>query len=609
MAELPAVPLPNVSFPWGHYIALSYIWGDRTAGDFIYVDGRPTNATKNLVDALKALRSKGARLSDSLIWADSLCVDQGDIDDRNRHVSLMRNIYANAGYVVAWLGEEHSHSGIAFDMVYSLAAAWELKETNLVSKSSLQAHDVANAGTWIALLKLMDREYWSRVWIIQELCLGSSSMPILCGHRALPWCLLYTVLWKILYHHQDHVISIINEENVQRHQPILQEGHKDLFRRSFLYHINIEQCLNSGRIEELSARNRAKMKDGWHIMPILDLARRSNATLDHDRVYGLMGLLPKPIRQTLEPTYDSPVGDAFVSFAKAWICSQRDLEILGQCVWTGQSSLPSWTPDWRHREHLRLFSGANSPYSPCNEMKMVASFPKDDSSLTVRGVFLDTLDGLGAVTIGNHWGAPDFVQSESLANQYPSDVETKDALWRTLVGNITTAGHKAQDSYRSLLDIPLDELQNAPSSSSLGSVRLKQFQEFILASARLRIGGRPLVDYFGTPSHIPPSQTLSPEQSSLGKALEQAFRFSRLKRIATTTKGYIAMVPSAATSGDVVCVVPGSTVPMVIRPASSGICAVSFHVVGACYIHGYMYGEALDEVDCGILRFENIDLI
>lgn len=50
---------------------------------------------------------------------------------------------------------------------------------------------------------------------------------------------------------------------------------------------------------------------------------------------------------------------------------------------------------------------------------------------------------------------------------------------------------------------------------------------------------------------------------------------------------YMGIVSVEAREGDVICTLLGAQVPFVLRP--NGIC---YNLVGECYIHGIMKGEA-----------------
>ena len=61
------------------------------------------------------------------------------------------------------------------------------------------------------------------------------------------------------------------------------------------------------------------------------------------------------------------------------------------------------------------------------------------------------------------------------------------------------------------------------------------------------------------------------------------------RRFCSTTDGRIGLVPRSAAAGDVICVLYGGRVPYVLRPCKDG-----YTLIGECYIHGLMDGEAMD---------------
>ncbi|KAH8689722.1 heterokaryon incompatibility protein-domain-containing protein, partial [Phaeosphaeriaceae sp. PMI808] len=83
------------------YQALSYVWGDSRVTLPIKVNGFHFEGTKNLVDALHALRLQD---KERLIWIDAICINQGDIQERNQQVKKMADIYRKSSATVAWLG-------------------------------------------------------------------------------------------------------------------------------------------------------------------------------------------------------------------------------------------------------------------------------------------------------------------------------------------------------------------------------------------------------------------------------------------------------------------------------------------------------------------------
>ncbi|KAF2744551.1 HET-domain-containing protein, partial [Sporormia fimetaria CBS 119925] len=89
------------------YEALSYCWGnpnelwalrcfegDSQEEQILYVP-------QNLLYALSALLRDGF---DTLLWADSICINQADTSEKSWQVSMMTDIYKNASRVIVFLG-------------------------------------------------------------------------------------------------------------------------------------------------------------------------------------------------------------------------------------------------------------------------------------------------------------------------------------------------------------------------------------------------------------------------------------------------------------------------------------------------------------------------
>ena len=85
------------------YEALSYVWGDPTPKHTVLCEGRDLPVTHNLYTALMYLRHED---KPRYLWIDTICINQNDIEERNRQVLLMSEIYYEAGRAVIWLGGE-----------------------------------------------------------------------------------------------------------------------------------------------------------------------------------------------------------------------------------------------------------------------------------------------------------------------------------------------------------------------------------------------------------------------------------------------------------------------------------------------------------------------
>ncbi|KAK5656049.1 hypothetical protein OQA88_5188 [Cercophora sp. LCS_1] len=84
------------------FTALSYCWGGSDKTCEIHLDGFYTVATTPALDA--ALRDMRSETVHGDVWADALCINQADDQERARQVSVMHRIYRAATHTVIHLG-------------------------------------------------------------------------------------------------------------------------------------------------------------------------------------------------------------------------------------------------------------------------------------------------------------------------------------------------------------------------------------------------------------------------------------------------------------------------------------------------------------------------
>ncbi|KAF8855643.1 HET-domain-containing protein, partial [Acephala macrosclerotiorum] len=160
-----------------HYTALSYIWGDPTKQGRILIDGTSVVITESLDAALRDLRDEKRVLR---IWADALCINQQDLEERGTQVKLMGHIYSTAHHTVIHLGSAEANEKLLTTIPSNTSGTL----TNFVSSDDL----IKTAEN--TLLKL---PWFSRVWIFQELLLSSDPW-VQCGAIRARWNQLCRVL-------------------------------------------------------------------------------------------------------------------------------------------------------------------------------------------------------------------------------------------------------------------------------------------------------------------------------------------------------------------------------------------------------------------------------
>src|SRR4051812_48286112 len=83
------------------YEAISYVWGDSKVTQRIFVNGHILSVTKNLATALRYMRRSTEPL---VLWADAICIDQQNTEEKARQVSMMGEIYKACSRVYVCLG-------------------------------------------------------------------------------------------------------------------------------------------------------------------------------------------------------------------------------------------------------------------------------------------------------------------------------------------------------------------------------------------------------------------------------------------------------------------------------------------------------------------------
>ncbi|TVY50871.1 Heterokaryon incompatibility protein 6,OR allele [Lachnellula cervina] len=118
--------------------------------------------------------ASAAWLCRSKVWIDALCVNQADTTERNHQVRLMAQIYRNAEEVLVWLG--------AFaNLAESKEISYMYRESMIALETYRGRGDLSalleDRGPLIDVLRalgaLLERPYWQRIWIIQEVTLAS----------------------------------------------------------------------------------------------------------------------------------------------------------------------------------------------------------------------------------------------------------------------------------------------------------------------------------------------------------------------------------------------------------------------------------------------------
>ncbi|KAF4878484.1 Heterokaryon incompatibility protein 6, OR allele [Colletotrichum siamense] len=155
------------------YEALSYYWGAPDKSQKVFTDQGYLDITASLHAALARLRDP---FFERIIWADAICINQKDTDEKGHQVQRMAEIYARANCVVVWLEEaagDRQSDNESEDVSYRA-----LQTIGLAASGSLTGR-LRNKEDGEAVVKLLRRNWFRRIWVLQEVA-ASRNVLIMC---------------------------------------------------------------------------------------------------------------------------------------------------------------------------------------------------------------------------------------------------------------------------------------------------------------------------------------------------------------------------------------------------------------------------------------------
>ena len=344
------------------FVALSYCWGDLADTICITVNDLEVLVTVNLHAALRQLRAVGVKF----VWVDALCINQQDREERSIQIRRMSVIYKKAKQVTVWLGDEQ-----------------DIEEDDIISLSvegARTAHHAVSVSARRAIMQLLSRPYWTRVWIIQELA-AASSIIILCGRHMIPW-------------------DIFPKDSPPKSVAVANEISNDMLETGF-------RKLREFRTDKLARKP----------ISLLDALYRSQSTLStdpKDKLYALLGLVFDGDSFIPEPNYNLSTEEIYTDFSLALIENGLPLDFIylrtsNRGVY---DSLPSWVVDWSdlnddlaRQEFEHILKSVLPEFSrPHFDQQNQAR--TTENTLVVRGSILGTIDGLSSTFSIDR---PDFV--------------------------------------------------------------------------------------------------------------------------------------------------------------------------------------------------------
>ncbi len=384
----------DVAYP---YDALSYVWGDETsARETVTLDGKPFVIRHNLAVALRHLRRQKV---DRMLWVDAVCINQNDIDERNRQVAMMSEIYEHADSVVVFLGaDDERPCSELFDFLHALRAAEEYHADSVLEKTDIPA-------VLDQLQPLLQKPWWSRVWVVQEFACARRDPVLVFGHRQTD----ARTFWRGLDLLRERLMANLYPRdgwlsNRQGERP----SESGLHLVGGVDSVAEDWHMLQMRYSFASWRNRFHPAM-YSIFDLLTITRAHRATDPRDHVFALNSLMMEPFQTALAPDYNKTMAAAYTRTAACLLCIQSWSEIYNLFPVGLNPELPSWVPDFSqglrldmHSDHDRLWrlaprittigqmdccvsAGVLAAHGvDCGEVTSVEDFDEDEEGFLLR---------------------------------------------------------------------------------------------------------------------------------------------------------------------------------------------------------------------------------
>ena len=605
--------------------AVSYCWGPPTHKGAIHItNAAPPRDLENdntleipatLIPFLYQVR--GWRyVRPRTLWIDSICLNQMDNDEKTANVPKMREVYMKAAVTVCWLGLEVEGIATAFDYASRLHVTYKIemaaqKQYVLTAEEEkeedLRVQVKVGDPALETLLNLLDRPYFERAWIMQEVIV-SRKPAFMCGSAMITFQSLIVAylflmtkpwLWEFYARNKTHTITFMKFSEMEWVAGTDLDWPVILLRHRF--------CLSSD---------------------------------PRDKVYAFYGMrCNKSLKELdIEPDYREDMTTEVVYTrlaARALHKSQVAVLHVPRLITTSheeshskfeQCSLPSWVPDWRWTEvtplSLLLFelpASVTSGMVNYHASKVSIFEPGFDveayDSLSVRikdleQSLLPKMLRLYGVTVAKvtqltprPWVIGEVSRRQTLLDQAKDLQFTMDQIheWEALLrpkSATKTYSATGESATQAMYETFMAGTTVYTPESKLSAWRAFEKRERILRLFRTcRVHGF-LVCYIMVvlvERILRRFGWVNPEMEfrmMVGHMMNR--KGALMVNVEESETRYNALVPSICRLDDHVVLVGGVTTPLILRKKGEGA-DITWEFIGDAYVHGIMKGELWDK--------------
>ncbi|OAP57058.1 hypothetical protein AYL99_09171 [Fonsecaea erecta] len=610
--------------PGPRWTALSYVWTDPD-GPTVVLDGQQLRETarkeeiiigktvikitSNLFGALMLIRGYEQFCT---VWADQICIDQANLQERASQVQQMHMIFSLAENVLVWLGK--AMRGVKTQM-FAQMFTWlhSPRRTGRIEDAPSFAQFTAKLMTEQPHLypppnedhhlftkqmvkDILEDPWFSRSWVIQE-AVHAKSLLVYLGPVVIPWEMFEEAIsglsyWSIPWSTaEDSALATFHRGGLQIIKKT-RDWQESRYRHETLLPSAPLSTLLQGLRVTRSTDARDKVYAFWHMS---DQEFRAEK--------GLIDALPISYERSTQEVYGRTVAYC--------INTEMNLDVLS-CACKLEASrqnsgFPSWMHDWQvHPDQLGCAidvhnilpqrgcdayavnsesRGGKVPFNACAGRPAYYGRPPDEPGLVYSGQF-DQI-GLRGIAFDEVRAITSVCYSNTPGEEVGAGQEMDWNLW----WNCATTEIK-DDPY---VDHE-SRVEAFCQALTFGNVKISGHSqtEVIQDFRRWWSAGRLLHD------------SSSAHSSNWSERLQNYEAFKKLpfpnglyvnkRRLFRTVRGYIGSACEHIEPGDMVWILWGGALPFLLRKVERE--ESLYHIVGgAVYIHGIMFGEAVAKAE------------
>ncbi|KAH7131259.1 hypothetical protein EDB81DRAFT_660001 [Dactylonectria macrodidyma] len=492
---------------------------------------------------------------------------------------MMADIYLKARTTVSWLGEADDESDDAMELIRKFGDWSREHEGEIFNGEGEEPPDDGSIQTttdfvewlgfpirkqnWPALWRFLERPYWTRVWIIQELAvrgpMPKASGILYCGTKQIERAQLDYFCGLILLMFISTPGNTLRTDTLELDEPL----------RSMLINGHPPGLTMAQTLAACTSTSKQNRTLDW----LLRVTGRFEATDPRDKLYALLGLAGDG--NMLKPDYSKSYDQVLMTFVSSQIERYNSLRVVLGNRYREMPSGPSWVPDLLSGE----FHGGqglvpaidNDYFQSAGRREAVVLIDDTLNILSSRGVSVGEVDeAIGPLilaekqfdpTVDSIWsistslGQDKFFEAlRDLYNGLPES--SRETFWRTLCLN----GDWSDE----------DTVFPAPADFAL----------------KLRVA----FGFDSIPADFVPRQPQAARYAAFVQPFVVSLKTALSNRTFITTKdGRMGVGSYLARPGDIVVVMFGAPFCLLLRPVGH-----QYRLVGDAYIHGIMHGELVE---------------